>query len=320
MKLRSIVLGLAASMLLAGTVAVAEEAPEQKLSDEEIAEMINNPLSYLWMIGVQSDFFALDGNIPGADKMHANMTAVMPVMSAQLTDDYKLIFRPWVPFISLDIPRNRGDLSFSWPQGIDGQPQLGIADTAWSSGVGDMGVWMSIASNEAAKPPFVWGLGVTAMFDTASSDLYGSGMNSAGPMGLAFYIGEEWIVGGLFQHWWDIGGSGHSYDIDGDGIIDKRVDSLSKSNLQYVIQYRIDKETNIGCTPNITYDWETDTYDIPVGLGMNTMIKLGPLPVKVGAEVQYHFSNNDRLHNEWQLRLVFVPVIPSPSWSREPLF
>lgn len=312
MKLRNIVLSLVASTLLVGTSVIAEEAaaPSQP-SDAEIAEMINNPLSYLWMIGMQSDFFFLDGDIPGADKVHANMTVVMPVMSTQLMDDYKLIFRPWVPFISMDIPRNRSDLSLTWPEGINGQPQIGISDTSWSSGVGDMGMWMSIASNEAAKPPFVWGLGVTAMFNTASSDQYGSGFNSVGPMGLAFYIGEEWIVGGLYQHWWDVGGSGKP---------EFGIDSMSKSNLQYVIQYRINKETNIGCTPNITYDWETEKYDVPVGLGMNTMIKLGPLPVKVGAEVQYHFSNNDRIHNQWQLRLVFVPVIPSPSWSREPLF
>jgi len=299
---RLALLGIFASLPL-----LAQEPAADQPTDAEIAEMVNNPLSHLWMLATQDDFFWMDGDVHGADKLHANVLTAMPIMPMQLTEDYKLILRPWVPLVSTDFPRNAGDLH--WHNGLPGGEPLptGIRDTSWDTGLGDMGFWAAIASNEAAKPPFVWGVGITAQFDTASQDDFGSGRHSVGPMGLAFYIGEEWIVGGLAQHWWDYAG-------------DDDRPHVNKTNFQYVLFYRLTAETKIGMSPNIIYDWEKDSYDVPVGLGVNTLTKIGKLPITVGAEVQYHMSDNDAIHNQWHLRLLFVPILPSPGWSKTPLF
>ena len=64
------------------------------------------------------------------------------------------------------------------------------------------------------------------------------------------------------------------------------------------------------------FDWETDQLNLPLGIGFDTLIKLGPLPVKVGAEVYYYAERDDDFGPEWQLRLLFVPVLPAPEWSR----
>jgi hypothetical protein len=301
----------AARFALLGALACAplwaQDPAAGEPSDAEIAEMVNNPLSHLWMLATQDDFFWMDGDVDGADKIHANVLTAMPIMPMQLTEDYKLILRPWVPLVSTDFPRNAGDVY--WDDGLPGNDPIptGVRDTSWDTGLGDMGFWAAIASNEAAKPPFVWGVGLTAQFDTASEDQFGSGRNSVGPMGLAFYVGEEWIVGGLFQHWWDYAGDddrGH----------------VNKTNFQYVLFYRLTPETKIGMSPNVIVDWQNDTYDLPVGLGANTLVKIGSLPITVGVEVQRHFSDNDAIHNQWHLRLLFVPILPSPGWSKKPLF
>jgi hypothetical protein len=96
---------------------------------------------------------------------------------------------------------------------------------------------------------------------------------------------------------------------------------MSQTDLQYVLRYRVGSDTYIGCAPNIQYNWKTDDWNIPVGGGFDTMIKIGPLPVKVGMEAYYFVKHgSDAFHNDWQLRFFFIPVLPSPDWSHSPLF
>ena len=87
-----------------------------------------------------------------------------------------------------------------------------------------------------------------------------------------------------------------------------------------LVIYRVDAATNIGCAPNIRYNWETDQLTLPIGIGADTLIKIGKLPVKIGAEFYYFLESDDDFGQEWQLRLLFVPVLPSPGWSKTPLF
>jgi len=298
---------IAVGLLLWGAPLKGEEPTPRKYTRQQVARMAGNPLSYLWMLAIQNDTFWLDGSIEGVDKIHANVTTIMPVMPMQLTEKVKLIFRPWIPIVSIDKPRQRGDIRLIDPTGDWTAENIAIENTSWDSGIGDVGFWAAVASNEAATPPFVWGVGVTARFDTASRAEFGSGRYSAGPMGLAFYIGEKWNVGGILQHWWDYAG-------------DSQRDHVNLTNFQYAVEYKWSRRVRIGATPNIVYDWENGTYDVPVGLGASTVVRIGRLPVSLGFEVDRHWSNNDLIHNQWQLRLTIVPVLPSPDWSHRPLF
>lgn len=83
-------------------------------------------------------------------------------------------------------------------------------------------------------------------------------------------------------------------------------------------------ETNIGFgSPNITADWEADSdnrWTVPVGLGFNTMTKIGKLPVKWGLELHYFVEKPDAFGPEWNLRFVFSPVVPKPAFSKAPIF
>ncbi len=52
----------------------------------------------------------------------------------------------------------------------------------------------------------------------------------------------------------------------------------------------------------------------------DTLIKIGPLPVKIGLEAYYYVERDDDFGPKFQLRFLFVPVLPAPAWSRRPLF
>jgi hypothetical protein len=101
-----------------------------------------------------------------------------------------------------------------------------------------------------------------------------------------------------------------------------RVDrpDVNLTDIQPVIRYRLSALTNIGMAPNWRYNWETEQLSLPIGFGGDTLIKLGPLPVKIGLEAYYYVERDNDFGPRWQIRFLFIPVIPSPDWSRNPIF
>jgi hypothetical protein len=158
------------------------------------------------------------------------------------------------------------------------------------------------------------------MLNTATNDQLGTGKFSAGPMVMAMSITDKWIGGAIAQHWQSFAGEDNiSVDTTLGRVNAKRPD-VSLTDVQIILRYRLNALTNIGMAPNWRYNWETKELDLPIGIGVDTLVKLGPLPVKVGVETYYHVVRDDNFGPEWQLRFFFVPVLPSPDWSREPLF
>lgn len=274
-------------------------------TDEEIAEAINNPLSYLYLLWIQNDTAWYKGDLLdqfGEDDKVMNTTLLQPIMPMQLTEDWKMILRPIIPINSFD--------TFSGFDVIEDELERPVLNPQFEreTGLGDIILWTAFSNNYT--PPNIFGFGPTIMMDTASDDALGTGKWSAGPMALAFHIGEKWIYGAVAQHWWSFAG-------------DSDRDSVNLTDIQYVLRYRITPTTNIGFGPNIRINWDADSgqqWSIPVGLGADTLIKLGPLPVKIGFETYYYVEQPDAIGPEWQFRLLFVPVIPSPSWSQKPFF
>jgi hypothetical protein len=294
-----------------GTDATAKPA---KTEDELIAEAMLNPLSYLWLMFVQNDTISYDGDLLdklGEDPVTQNTTLIMPVLSQQLTENWKMIFRPVIPINSFETVDN-----FDINTGAPGFP-VGV-DLDRETGLGDIVLWTAFSNSY--KAPNIYGFGLTAMLDTATDEKLGTGKNSAGPMALAFNINEKWVRGVVAQHWWSFSGDDEiKWDTDLGPIVAERPD-VNLTDVQVVLRYRYSSLTNIGMAPNWRYNWETDQLSLPLGIGFDTLIKVGKLPTKVGVEVYYYVEQDDDFGPEWQVRFLFVPVLPSPGFSREPWF
>jgi len=283
------------------------KADEMGLSLDELAELMANPFSYLWFGMVQNDTAWWDGDLLDTldnDKKVMNTTLLQPVMSIQLTEDSRLIFRPAIPINSFatikgfDIVEDENE-----PGGV----KL-TADWNRETGLGDIVLWT--AYSPLYKPPFVLGFGPTIMMDTATDKWLGTGKWSAGPMVTSAYITDKWIVAGVVQHWWSFAGDGNR-------------DDVKLTDFQPIIRYRLTTQTNIGIAPNIRVNWNESSDDqllLPVGGGISTLIKIGPLPLGVGAEFYYYARTNKDFGPKYQLRLFFTPVLPAPAWARVPLF
>jgi hypothetical protein len=295
-------------------VSAEDQAAAEVAEAEAIAEAMNNPLSSLWLMFAQNDTIWMDGDLLddlGEGSQVQNTTLLQPVMPFQLTEEWKAIFRPVIPINSFETVGNVDITTGTVPE------VTGI-DTKRKTGLGDIVLWTAFSNNY--KPPFVWGFGPTVMLPTATDDQLGSGKYSAGPMALAVSITDNWILGGVAQHWWSFAGD-DDFEINtsqGAARVDRA--DVNLTDFQYIIRYRYSALTNIGAGPNIRYNWETDELSLPIGMGFDTLVKLGPLPAKVGVELYYYVAQDNQFGPQWQLRFFFSPVLPSPKWSRGAIF
>jgi hypothetical protein len=100
----------------------------------QIAAAMLNPLSYLWLLFGQNDLISYDGDAMdalGKGSQMQNSTLLMPVFSQQLTETWKMIFRPVIPINSFKSVDNL-NVSADNPGSITG------VDFGRETGLGDI--------------------------------------------------------------------------------------------------------------------------------------------------------------------------------------
>lgn len=302
-------LALLVCLLIAIPIAaMAQEPSEDDL--EKIAKMTANPIGAAWMLWTQNDYSRLEGDLISGHE-YVNSTKFQPVMPFPVTiggEDWNLLVRPVFQFQSVPLDKDVGELVGVAPDTIQGTPGLaGIGASAFdgrTTGLGDTALLTLLGPNRIDGA--VWGVGLTQIFPTASEDVLGQDKWQAGPAVLWAHLAPKpggFNYGFLGQHWWSYAGD------------DDREDT-SQTDIQYFINYRYNKTVLIGMTPNIRYNWKADDSDdkltLPVGLGISNVIKIGRLPVRIAAEVQYSLVRPDNIGTDWNFRLLFIPVIPNP--------
>lgn len=260
-----------------------------------LAKKSANPVSDVWLMWVQNDTTQLRGDATGGDRW-LNSTKFQPVMSFPvLGGDWNLIVRPVLQYQSAPVRE---------------YPTLGIGDP-WgrTSGFGDTILLTLLGPNR--EDGLIWGAGMSQIFPTAGSDVLGFGKWAAGPAALIARIAPE-PGGGLFessnmgvlaQHWWSYGGDDYR-------------SSVNRTDIQYFFNYRATPTSLIGMAPNIQIDWSapdfSDAVTLPIGLGYSNIYKIGKLPIRVAAEVQYSLISPDDAGSRWNFRLLFIPILENP--------
>lgn len=300
------------SVVLALSVAQAQEASGDEASMETLAQKTANPVSDIWMMLFQNDTAYIDGD--ATDGRWFNSLKFMPVMPISLMDDqWNLVIRPVIPLISSPYDKDLGNLLSASPGDgsiVSDDATLSALQDPYerSTGLGDTVLLTLMAPNR--DDGLIWGLGLSQIFPTASDDIFGAGKWQAGPAALIGRLGtksgglgiDNWNIGLLAQQWWSYAGD------------DDRKDT-SVMNIQYFINWKMNSTDLIGMTPNININWKadgSDKYSVPVGLGYVTVVKIGRMPLRIGVEAQYYVMQPDAVGPEWNFRFFFAPIILNP--------
>jgi len=271
----------------AALIAVPSSAEEPSddlatMSLDEISRKLENPLTKLWSLTLQENFSIDQGDqVDGTDV--SNTLFFQPFLPIPIGEKWMFTARPVFPLVT----------NSTMSPGEDQR-------SAHKTGFGDIQMLSMVGPD--SKDGIVYGLGVTMRFPTASDENLGQEKWQAGPAGMLFYMGRPWVTGVLVQHW-------ESYAGDGDR------DSVSQTDIQYVIRMGFGQGWSIGMGPTISVDWEADSGDkltLPIGLGITKTVRIGKMPMKLRFEPQYSIVHPDDFGPVWNFRVQITPVIPNP--------
>ncbi len=146
---------------------------------------------------------------------------------------------------------------------------------------------------------FIWGVGTTWSFPSATSDLAGSGEWELGPAGAAFFVAKEWIFGVFPQQWFSIGGDGSRSDV-------------SFLDLSYFAWRLLPGGWQVGFAQDMTVNWKGGSGNkvtLPIGFGVGRTFKIGSRAFKVDGQVSYAVVHPDVNGQRWGIKLRFTPII-----------
>lgn len=263
----------------------ADTAGKPAMDAQRMTQESSNPVGELWMITNQFNLNLQQspkGRLFRQPRAEFNYN-FQPVLTFDLSSDLRLIARPLLP--------------------VYGSPYVagpGVVKDVF--GLGDAEFMAMVSPISKASSGFLWGLGPTAVFPTATDRHLGNGKWQLGGALAAVYMDETWVVGVFPQQWWSVGGDP-----------DRKEVSLTKA--QYFIWYSPAPTWQVGMSPNVLIDWSQkkaeDALTLPVGLGLAKLLMLGELPLKIALEADYSIIRPRNMEGaEWTFRLTLTPIIP----------
>ncbi|NHZ69938.1 MAG: hypothetical protein GWP20_01760, partial [Thermotogales bacterium] len=287
----------------------------------QMSALMDNPVGNVAMMWNQIDYYGLENPKNNKSDNKTNYMGIIQWPQA-LNSNWNLINRVIYNVTRSPIDQDKVD-DFGSAQGTLTPPSnFGSGNNApidvfggSTTGLGDTYYVALFSPKKPVKmgnANFVWGLGFDAGFPTATDDVLGTEKYSAGPSALGVYLGQKWKLGSLAQHYWSYAGKSDRSDVN-------------MTNLQYFYYYAITPTLNIGAGPNIIANWEqngSDRFTVPVGIGANTTVNFGSVPVRIGLEFYKSVVKPDNVPGtDYNVRFYMIPAVPSAlfKWMQKPL-
>jgi len=279
--------------LLAGRPCSAETPLHGRTEEslQEVAHQVNNPVAPLWQLTFDNQIVGLaGGGLEGVEPAYAGSFEPQgPVWLGQAGSGRPAWLEELGIFAQLVVPL------------VETVPVLRAnGQEARSSGFGDIQLGAVLAPKR--RSGFVWGIGPTFLFPSASDDALGQGKWQAGPAAIVGYVGSRWIGYALAEQWWSFAG-------------DDDRPATNQLSLTYVLVHSLPGRWQVGTQPELAVDWTAsrgNKVSFPVGLGVGRTVRVGGLPVQLWLEVDYYAVRPDDLSGaRWGIDLQIAPVIPA---------
>jgi hypothetical protein len=252
------------------------DANSKEDSTMALQKATQNPIANMISVPFQSNFNFGQGGEGASREQTQYILNVQPVIPFSLNEDWNLITRTIVPIIN--------------------QPSLFSGmESAW--GLGDINPQFYFSP---AKPgEWIWGVGPTFTFPTATDETLGQQKYSAGPAAVVLTMRGKWVYGVVGNNQWSFAGWG-----------DKNVNQMV---IQPFVNYNLPKGWYYNTSPIITANWEADggnQWTLPVGGGVGRLFKMGKMPVNMQLGAYYNVEKPDYVGADWQLRFQVQFLFP----------
>ena len=145
---------------------------------------------------------------------------------------------------------------------------------------------------------WILAVGPVGLYPTASEDVLGSEQWGAGPTALALKQSGPWTVGALVNHIWSVDGA------------DDRAD-VNLTLLQPFVSHIFNRtKTTIAVGSESTYDWEGETWSVPINTTVGQMFKIGPQIMQLTLGARYWAESPDNGPEDWGMRAQLTFLFP----------
>lgn len=242
-------------------------------ADADLAQDLANPIADLISVPVQMNY---DQNIGPGDEGSKLQTNIQPVIPITINDDWNLISRTIVPVIyQEDIVPGAGT-------------QFGLGDTSLT---------MFFSPKKPGPGEILWGIGPVALLPTATESELGGEKWGAGPSGIALKEIGALTVGALVNHVWSFSGESDRADIN-------------NSFIQPFAAYTWSNAWTASVQTESSYNWETESWSVPINIAASKLIFWGKLPVSLQAGVGSWLESPDNGPEGFRFRIQANFVFP----------
>ena len=251
-----------------------------KIDLEQLHRELDNPLAKRWSLVFQENFSINQGDLVDGSVI-SNSVFFQPALPIPFGRNKVFTARPVFPIVT--------------------QPDFAADANGGKKVTGFGDIQMAAIFGPGNAKGFVWGVGATFVFPTASNKNLGQGKWQAGPTFMLFHLAKTWNKGVFIQHWWSYAGDADRADV-------------ALTDVQYVLRRNF-SNWSLGMGPSIKINWKKgwdDGVTIPIGLGYTKTALIGKTPIKLRFEPQYSIYRSSDYGNVWNIRLQIAPVIKSP--------
>lgn len=264
---------LAAVALAALTAPCHAEDAAATDAASDLAKKLANPIAALISVPIQYNY---DQNFGPDDDGSVSKLNIQPVIPASLNEDWNLITRVILPLVEQnDIP-------------VDGQGESGLGDVVTS---------LFFSPKAPTTSGWIWGAGPVFLLPTASDDSLGAEKWGLGPTAVALKQSGPWTVGGLTNHIWSVEGESERADVNA-------------TFMQPFASYITRTKTTFGISSESTYDWESESWSVPLNATVSQMLKVGTQIFQVTVGARYWLDVPDNGPEGWGYRLQLTLLYP----------
>ncbi len=242
-------------------------------SVDDVAKQLSNPIASLISVPLQ---FNYDRDFGVNDEGSMLKLNIQPVIPITLNEEWNVISRTILPIV------DQQDVPFV------GYSEFGLGDVVQSA---------FFSPKSPTGSGWIWGVGPVLLLPTATDEFLGAEKWGIGPTAVALKQVGKWTIGGLANHIESFAGDGDRADV-------------SATFLQPFASYVTPQQVTWAVNLESTYDWESESWSVPVNLMASKLIKLGNQLVQVGGGVRYWVDTPDGGPEGWGFRLNIVLVYP----------